>query len=451
MTTDPLLDFNGTIRCVSVPGFGLADTWRVTVSGLMGPVYRQDSASQLSYARPSISTFDGSGAFGALSSGNQTVRILGTQFGTVEDNAVSLVTYGTGNKYVAHDCHVVVSHQIIECRTSAGVGAQLRWSVSVGNLSSETPTTSYEPPAIVSIYGPAASEALTEGGQVVYVNGTNFGTVAESLVDFVDYWSNNNPNLILTAVNCTVIVDHVTVRCLSAPGIGYDLAWVVSIGGQASARSTVLTSYGVPQVASVSLAASLSNSRDLTLDTEGGTLLQVLGNNFGRAGDAFVNFAGKTSTSLVYVDHHQLQVRACRCISGTVFGLFYSRHHHCVRVRCCAVQFTATAGSGVTNMLYIKVYDRTSVPIPLAYSPPSIPSPSQGGLKLLSGLKNESVVLQVAGNGLGLACSSCLDAGVPALPFCTSAAHLAVQCSALACADDRLPHIVISNENTTAN
>ena len=307
VTVDPLLDFNGTIRCLSVPGFGLADTWQVTVSNLLGVIYRQPNSSQLSYARPSISTFDGPGAFDALSVGNQTVRILGTQFGTVEDDAVSLVTYGAGDKYTARDCHVVISHQVIECASAPGVGAQLRWSVSIGNLSSQTPTTSYHPPAIDSISGPGASLANTEGGQLLLLNGTNFGTVAESLVDSVTYWSDNNPSLVLSAVNCTVIVDHATVLCLTAPGIGYDLSWVVSIGGQASPRSTVLTSYGPPNVTSVSLASENATQTAL-LDTEGGTLLQVAGYNFGRAGDAVINFATKQSTSLVYVSHRELQV-----------------------------------------------------------------------------------------------------------------------------------------------
>ena len=309
VTQDPLPDFNGTIRCVSVPGFGMADVWRVTVSSIVGTMYTQsDNGTQLSYARPSIATFDGPGAVSASSHGNQLVRILGTQFGTVEDNAVSLVTYGAGNKYVATDCRVVVSHQEIHCNTVPGVGSQLRWSVAVGNLSSDTPTTSYAIPLIYNLTGPGATDAQTEGNQEVFLGGDNFGTVAESLVDSVTYYSDNNPSLVLTATNCTVVTDHVRVRCLTSPGYGYDLRWLISIGGQACPRSTVVTAYGPPVVTSVVL---LQTNGSAVLDTEGGTLLSIKGSNFGRAGDAVVKFADKVSSSTVYVSHHELQVLCC--------------------------------------------------------------------------------------------------------------------------------------------
>ena len=87
----------------------------MNVSGVPSVVYRQDvlsPASQLSYARPSIATFEGAGAVGGSTSGRQLVRLLGTQFGTVEDNAVSAVSYGPNNKYSAQNCRVVVPHQV---------------------------------------------------------------------------------------------------------------------------------------------------------------------------------------------------------------------------------------------------------------------------------------------------------------------------------------------------
>ena len=335
----------------------MADAWRVTVSGLAGAVYLQDSSIALSYARPSISSFDGPGAASASSRGNQLVRILGAQFGTIEDDAVSSVTYGPGDKYVAADCHVVISHQEIHCNTVPGVGSQLRWSVSIGNLSSQTPTTGYAAPVIYNITGDGADDATTAGGQVVFVEGDNFGTIKESLVDYVTYFSDNNPSLVLSAVNCSVVTDHVTVQCLTSPGIGYDLKWQISIGGQASERSSVITSYGPPVVDSATLLTAAVNSTTL-LDTEGGTLLSIKGSNFGRAGDAFVYFAGQRSSSTVYVNHNELQVwrsvswmlasciscivSECYCI---VLSLTELNAVHCVELspfhdwssRCCGV------------------------------------------------------------------------------------------------------------------
>ena len=111
-----------------------------------------------------------------------------------------------------------------------------------------------------------------------------------------------------------------------------------------------------------------------------------------------------------------------------------------------SLQFTAVAGSGVTNMLFVKVYDRISVPMAIAYSPPLVT-----GLKLLAGLKNETVTLEIAGSNLGLACTVCSSGGVASpVPLCTTTAKAPSDCSMLACSSQRIPSITIINENVTA-
>jgi hypothetical protein len=185
-------------------------------------------------------------------------------------------------------------------------------------LSSDTPTTSYDAPHISNITGPGANNASTNGGETVNLWGENFGTVNESAIDFVSYSSLSSPSSSFTAVKCTVVVDHVLVRCVTSAGVGKELQWVVSIAGQVSALSEAMTSYGAPRILDVHTVNDVNNR---LLSAEGGTVLSVTGSNFGRASDAKVVFAGKAITSIVYIDHTQLQVRErnsiawcmCRC------------------------------------------------------------------------------------------------------------------------------------------
>jgi hypothetical protein len=410
--SDPAKDFNGTIRCLTVPGFGLADTWQVTVSNLVGVAHRQVAQRGLAYARPVVLALDGSGAFDASTTGAQVVQITGMHFGTFEDNAVSSVQYGLRGEYLAQDCRVVFSHSVIECKTAAGVGHQLHWSVTVGNLSSETPTTSYGAPVILNVTGPGAQNASTAGGQDVILTGYNFGTRNEFAVGFVMYSeSTASP---LTAEPCIMLQDHTMIACRTVPGIGYNMRWVVSIGGQASAPSTVTTSYGPPTITSVTHALMDSEgSVPAVLDSEGGTLLQVVGANFGRAGDARLFFANKPVTSTMYGANGELM-------------------------------FVAPAGSGVSNTVQVMVQDRRSPAVVLRYGAPVITTVS-----VESGRKNESVVLTITGVNLATVCSSCVASVTAAngstvltqaLPLCPTSESerppTPIMCSTTACVSD---------------
>ena len=68
---------------------------------------------------------------------------------------------------------------------------------------------------------------------------------------------------------------------------------------------------GPMQVRSIVLIAG--STGNALLDTEGGTLLRLVGFNFGRAGDSVVLFSGKPSLSTVYVSHRELQVCILAC------------------------------------------------------------------------------------------------------------------------------------------
>ena len=54
-----------------------------------------------------------------------------------------------------------------------------------------------------------------------------------------------------TALNCSVVQDHVAIRCVTGPGTGRFLRWTVTVGGQTSAASANVTSYAAPRITSL--------------------------------------------------------------------------------------------------------------------------------------------------------------------------------------------------------
>ena len=79
--------------------------------------------------------------------------------------------------------------------------------------------------------------ANPDGGEVVEIFGTNFGptedTWDEVFLDKVTYGPAVNTNWFV-AQNCQVVVSSKMISCVSRPGVGKDLFWVVTVKGQYS-------------------------------------------------------------------------------------------------------------------------------------------------------------------------------------------------------------------------
>ena len=75
----------------------------------------------------------------------------------------------------ATNCIVVESHQKIKCDIAHGAGKSHLWKLRIAQQDSLSPTSSYHPPQILSITGPGAENGATNGGDVVFINGLNFG------------------------------------------------------------------------------------------------------------------------------------------------------------------------------------------------------------------------------------------------------------------------------------
>lgn len=119
----------------------------------------------------------------------------------------------------------------------------------------------YQPPSIISLSGRGTNLAETPGGQAVYISGSQFGPVstynvaAEAMSPplSVSYGQLTDSTLRYTAASCAVTTANSIISCVTAPGVGTNLVWQVTVFNQSSARLTSqLTNYAPPTTAAFS-------------------------------------------------------------------------------------------------------------------------------------------------------------------------------------------------------
>jgi len=294
------VESNVIIECQTAAGVNDQHNIVLTVNGLSSSVF----VAGITYAAPSIDFMEG--AINMSTTGGEIIYLMGTNFGAMTTPAAitdgttftPIVRYGTLSEnttslsitdginvadgtavYVAKQCVVRIAHVQIMCTTEAGMGTGHQWEVTIGSQTSvlSTATTSYRPPVILSITGTGVEGGATTGGQEVLIQGIGFHPLAEISAQYGAGVDLNVPTY--TATACTVIVDHFSIRCLTAPGTGRNLPWSIVVGSQ---RSTIHTasncSYGTP------IITSLEGDGASNADTNGGETVIIRGGNFGPLG-----------------------------------------------------------------------------------------------------------------------------------------------------------------------
>jgi hypothetical protein len=180
--------------------------------------------------------------------GGLSITLLGSNFGLSGS-----VTLG------GRDCPVQQwSETQIIFLQPAGQGTGLPvLATTTDGLSSSAISFDYQPPSISSI---SPSTGPTIGGTVITISGSNFGTSgAVELGGFA-----------------CMIADwtHSRIICTNRPGQGTNVPLVVTVSGQSSQANTQF-SYGAPSVAAISPASG---------PTTGGTVITIMGSNFGTFG-----------------------------------------------------------------------------------------------------------------------------------------------------------------------
>jgi hypothetical protein len=173
-----------SIACMTAAGVGDELYWIVKVEGQASP----QSLNSTRYLAPTLHTaliLDSNEKAADLlkTRGNEWVRLSGENFGPRGSQVIA--SYGPSHdkeRYTTTRCEVTVDHVEVSCESVPGVGAHLIWKVVVSGQPSDDSlfTVSYEPPSVTLVSGPGAEKANTDGGQIVYIDGDNFGPICTS-------------------------------------------------------------------------------------------------------------------------------------------------------------------------------------------------------------------------------------------------------------------------------
>ena len=209
------------------------------------------------------------------------------------------------------NCQITVPHTTIQCESVEGVGDHLLFTVRVGDQNSPPFVSSlaYSAPVITDVYGAGAVNALTAGGQVVYVAGHNLG--ANDMGTILHY--GNASSLVFHTAPCHLVLPHSLFRCITEEGSGFANAWAISVSSQQSSPFVQSQSiYGYPLVSAVSPLST-------PLPTEGGLLLTIDGSNFGND-DSLLLVQYVNEKGVVYSPTCSLQTNHSRLLCHTVAG-----------------------------------------------------------------------------------------------------------------------------------
>jgi hypothetical protein len=314
------------LQCVTAPGIGPGLFWTVTIGGQTAST----TVGPTSYSPPIITSFAGAGSLNAVTAGNQVVTIFGSNFGPMGTavtavyttnkaitSVVSPVNVSASNdtvQFPATNCVVVEAHRKINCTTTEGAGFSIVWVLTIGNQTSQSPTTSYKAPTITSLRmsqvlvsdvlvaasSPVTSltSLATEGGEVIVLNGTDLGPSANrTLVNAVSF---GGGSFSYSLQNCTFLIAHQQLQCVTPAGVGSGFRAQVTVMYQSSGQSSDVLSYRAPSISVVSPSVIPTSGATVTLN----------GTSFGAAPEQislFVN--GVSSPVSLAVAHRSLQFR----------------------------------------------------------------------------------------------------------------------------------------------
>jgi hypothetical protein len=284
-------------------------------------------------------------------------------------------------------CTIVSPGAAIRCTTVPGVGANYTFVVAVDGGSSEPSRTllSYSPPVISGVDGQGAVRAYSGGGVTLLLYGSNFGP--EDNGSAVVAWATHPATEWLTfpAHDCFVAVNHTVIKCVTGEAVGTGLSWRVVVEGQSNALP--LSSIGPPTIQVVRWA----DPNITVAATTGGTLLEVVGTNFGPSVVLTEAAWGSNNTGSGLLVAVELQVLAGSALLSGENCTLPTPHARLV----CALP----AGTGVITSVVLTVLGQAvQVQVQgLAYAVPAITGmqPPTWGTNL------ESLTVVLTGSGFG--------------------------------------------------
>jgi hypothetical protein len=279
------------VKCFTMSGAGDSYLLEMKIAGQVSVV------ASTSYGLPKITSLVGPGVSSGNEDGNQTVDIIGFNFGPFGNQQFfQSVTYGEkGIEYKPNCVHR--SHELIKCLTVPGSGANLLWKVTIfgqSNLLSPVGQSSYGPP---NITGSIPATIVTNGGQTMQFVGSNFGISDSSntpVKTFVDVElggsvTRNHLHFTPTGLEKTYVKEYgVHVIAFVAPTLHCS-----SCGSTFSARVITESDSGAQLFSSWFSVPFKQPTIEHIYVTDGSSStsrhLSVVGENFGAMGNVFIH------------------------------------------------------------------------------------------------------------------------------------------------------------------
>jgi hypothetical protein len=243
--TNALWKSDSFISATIPPGGGLNLDVKVTVTDCETSI-----VGLFSYDIPTISSIDPANG---PTSGDTVIYVFGKELGTP-------ITASIGNS--PGISANFTSFTAVSFRSPAGQGDSLEVTVVVGSNSKATlfHAFSYDSPTVQSI---SPRNAPTVGGISVTVSGISFGS------------NRSNLNVVIGSTSCIdviILTNHVSVKCLLAPGGGAELPTIINVlNPPFVSKSEVTFSYNVPVLSAV-FPNSASKSGSVSINIIGSNL-----------------------------------------------------------------------------------------------------------------------------------------------------------------------------------
>lgn len=209
------------------------------------------------------------------------VVLSGQNFGPSTNPSLPIVRVGNNGEY---NCTISQrDHKSVTCYISKGVGKDLDLSILVnGQEHTLGRSISYEPPKVTEVL---PARVHTNGGDVVTVNGLNFGVVQSDMI--LRTTTNNHPdvqNIVVPIANIKLWTD-VSIQFVMPAGLGTSFGVQIIAGGQNSNIDQTV-GYMQPSISNITLAGgrkectAMIRNEDCGAPTSGGFLVEIIGSDF---------------------------------------------------------------------------------------------------------------------------------------------------------------------------
>ena len=265
------------INCTSPGGMGSSQAIVALVSG------QQSNAKYIDFIGPAVSSVEVEDT--APTRGTKVITVHGSNFGAsgnvlVDENECTSPTW---------------SNSRIICTLPEGQG-NVYVKVSSGSAISVPHAFSYDPPNVTSVIGNADNDFGT-GGNIITVQGTNFGTSLTVTVGG------------LVCSNAGPVSGHTEIQCYLPIGQGTNLDLVVDVSGRTNSPVWSFD-YDAPEITSVSRS---------TLETGGSEEIVISGHNFGTVASVSISPPGAVCT--IKAGFHDHGTLTCFSPAGHGTGL----------------------------------------------------------------------------------------------------------------------------------